>query len=157
MMTRKEKIQLGKFVAVSFGSALVLFAVLVFTGCATRALQNEARAQLSAAGFTPAPYGNNHIMVADTEEARTISGGKRGVRVADVARQNHPVLYPLAWVFDYIGLPTAVGYGGYKLVEEINDSDSPSRSYKAGGDQTIYESKTGPVTVDNSNTESWED
>ena len=102
------------------GVVLALYFAVAFlgSGCATAYLKGQSADALADKGWVR--YGEN--MVHEVPDPKAFGGARavNSVTLGEAARADNPVLYPLAWVLDYIGIPIGVGTAGYMTYEAIN-------------------------------------
>ena len=131
-----------------FVLAVMLACILLNTGCATAYLQNKCVAKMQANGFTRSAY-NKDIMV---NEALPL--GSRAVDLAEVANQENPILYKLAWVFDYVLVPSAAGFGLYKGAQQLDGGgQGDTYNYNTGGGDVVHQSGSGNQSEQSQSTE----
>ena len=117
-------------------------AMLVTTGCATRALEKSSRSKAILGGMEP--------IVGEDDWVRDPSSGGAH-KVSAMAAEEHPLLYRAAQVLDYGVLPAAGLYGVYQAVDAIDGSSDKSDGRKVynfygDGDVTVQDASPGAAS-----------
>lgn len=128
---------------------VIVLAAVLLSGCATAHLQNKCVAKLQANGFAMSPH-DKSIMV---NEALPL--GSRAVDLAEIANKEHPILYKLAWVFDYVLVPSAAGFGLYKGAEQLDGGggQGDTYNYHTGGGDVVHQRGSGNQSEQSRTTE----